>query len=120
MELTAEQITGNFDQILQIINNVFTGERKEKLLVMFNELSERFMLAPASSINYFHYAFPGGLCLHTLNVMRIAKKLYELWKDEGANVSDYSFETLIFCSLVHDLGKVGNELLDFYVPNDSD
>lgn len=119
-KLNAEQIQDNYQQIMNIIDRVFTDERKDGLNRMFTELGEKFMFAPASSIKYFHNAFPGGLCEHTLNVIRVSNKLYDLWKLEGAAISDFELSNLIFCALVHDIGKVGNHDQDFYVTNDSE
>lgn len=58
-----------------------------------------FFLAPCST--QFHLASPGGLAEHSLNVMVIAHglrdKLYP----------DLSMDSIVLCSLLHDLGKCG-------------
>ena len=56
--------------------------------------------------------------MHTLNVINAALKLYNLWIEMGADVSGYTKEELIFCALVHDLGKIGNLDQDLFVIND--
>ena len=38
MKLTAEQIVQNWEALMNIINDNFTGERKEKLLAMYTDL----------------------------------------------------------------------------------
>ena len=120
MNLKVDELKENYDKLIEIINKNFTGDRKEKLLKMYDDLGERMLLAPASSYNYFHGAFPGGYVIHVLNVVKIIQTVYKLWKHYGAYTDDYTFEELIFVALNHDLGKIGNPEHEFYLPNDSD
>lgn len=117
---TDEEILVNFEKIETIIEKLISGDRQDKLKKLFSDLGERFAIAPASGTNYFHCAFPGGLVVHTLNVIKFAIKIYDLWAENGANVSGYNKSDLIFCALVHDLGKIGNHSEDMYIMNGSD
>jgi len=45
---------------------------------------------------------------------------YQIWKDNGAYVDNYTEEELIFAAIHHDLGKVGDMDNDHYVPNESE
>ncbi|MBC8305850.1 MAG: hypothetical protein H8E55_60065 [Pelagibacterales bacterium] len=122
MKLTAEQIVQNWDDLLQVINKNFQGERKQKLLAMYEDMEERMSLQPASSIDHFHNAFEGGYVDHILRVIKCAKHVYALWGDMGADMSGYSEQELIFVALNHDLGKMGfpGEGNEIYLHNDSE
>ena len=120
--LTAEQIVENWNELLKVIDDNFTGDRHDKLKAMYEDLEERMSLAPASSTDHFHNAFQGGYVEHVLRVIKCAKHVYNLWKDMGADMSGYTKEELIFTALNHDIGKMGfpGEGNEVYLPNPSD
>lgn len=60
-----------------------------------------FYTAPAST--RYHGAYAGGLLNHSLNVYDELKRLLVAYPDIGAKVSE---ESIIICSLFHDLCKV--------------
>jgi len=122
MKLTAEQIVKNWEDLLEVINKNFQGERRQKLLAMYTDLEERMSLQPASSIDHYHNAFEGGYVDHVLRVIKCAKKVYDLWDDMGADMSGYTKQELIFVALNHDIGKMGfpGEGNETYIPNDSE
>jgi len=122
MSLTAEQIQSNWEEFLGIIETHFEGDRKDKLLAMYNELETRASTAPASSVDHYHNAFIGGYIDHVLRVIKCAKSVYQLWSTMGADMSGYTEEELIFVAINHDLGKLGfpGEGGKIYTPNDSD
>ncbi len=122
MSLTAEQIQSNWEEFLGIIETHFEGDRKDKLLAMYNELEDRASTAPASSVDHYHNAFIGGYIDHVLRVIKCAKSVYQLWSTMGSDMSGYTEEELIFVALNHDLGKLGfpGEGGEIYTPNDSD
>jgi hypothetical protein len=116
MNLTAEQIQDNWDELMEYINEYISEPRKEKLLAFYEQYSERLMLMPASYKKEYHNAFPGGYVEHILRVIRCAIKQAELWNDEGADMSTFTLEELVFSALNHDLGKMGSEEEESYVP----
>ena len=120
MKLTAEQLQENWDKLIDIVETTFEGERKEKLLEMYELFKDRAMFAPASGVVYYHNAFPGGYVLHVLNITKFALKLYELYKELGLHTVEYNEENITFCTLHHDLGKLGNLEYDYYIPNESE
>ena len=122
MKLTAEQIAQNWDELLTVIKTEFTGNRKDKLLAMYTDLEDRMSMAPASSFNHYHNAFPGGYVEHVLRVIKCAKKVYALWTDMEADMSGYTYEELIFTALNHDIGKMGfpGDGNEIYQINDSE
>ncbi len=74
------------------------------------------MMMPASHKKEYHNAFPGGYVDHVVRVMECAVRLHKVWDDMGADTSTYTFEELIFSALNHDLGKLGDENQDAYIP----
>ena len=117
--LQANQIEENWNSLIKLIEDNFSGERKENLLKMYEHLKDRMMFAPASSKEHFHNAFPGGYVEHVLNITRAVKGVYQTWKDHGAHIN-FTEEEMIFATLHHDLGKVGDDEMDYYIPNESE
>jgi len=122
MKLTAEQIVENWTSLMDIIENEFHGERREKLKAMYTDLEERMSLQPASSFDHYHNAFEGGYVDHVLRVIKCAREVYDLWTRMGADMSGYTKDELIFVALNHDIGKMGfpGEGNEIYIPNDSE
>jgi|TARA_R110002096_G_scaffold206162_1_gene392247 hypothetical protein len=118
-ELTPEQIQENWKQLIQLVEDNFTGERLEKLLKMYDYFEERMCMAPASGKEHFHNAHAGGYVEHVIHVTTSALQIKDLWEKSGATIN-FTDEELIFAALHHDLGKVGDLSEDYYTPNDSD
>ncbi len=116
MNLTAEQIQDNWNELMRVIETNISSPRKEKLLEFYEQYADRLMLMPAAHKKEYHNAFPGGYVEHVLRVIRCANKQYNLWEDEGADMSTFTFEELIFSALNHDLGKMGDEEQESYIP----
>ena len=116
MNLTAEQIQSNYDVFIGNIESYITGDRKEKLLTFYKKYEDRIILMPAAHKKEYHNAFPGGYVEHVNRVVRCALRQYELWKEEGADVSTFTIEELVFSAINHDLGKIGDEENESYIP----
>ena len=116
MKLTPKQIQDNWSIFLNDIEVHITGERKTKLLDFYKEYEERLMMMPAAHKKEYHNAFPGGYVEHVLRVIRCALKQYTLWKEEGADVTTFTIEELVFSAINHDLGKMGDENEEAYIP----
>jgi putative nucleotidyltransferase with HDIG domain len=106
--LSAEQVEKNFYQYRTLFEK--TGERAPQALHMVDSLGERLALCPASARKDYHNAFPGGLIEHSLRVLQSALSLCKAfnWKVPK--------ESLIIGALFHDVGKVGNHEMDYYIP----
>ena len=118
-QLSTEQIQENWQELRQLINDTFTGERLENLNKMYDYFEDRMCLAPASGKEHYHNAMVGGYVEHVLHVTKFAVTLKELWEHNGA-IIDFTDEELIFATLHHDLGKVGDLEHDYYIPNESE
>ena len=117
---TAEELVENYEKFRKLINQTFTGERLETLNKMYDHFEERIIYTPASSVEHYHNAFPGGYIDHVLRVTRNALKIYEQQKEWGLDMGDLDKETIIFTALHHDLGKLGSVNEDIYIKNDSE
>ncbi len=118
MKLTAEQIQDNWNKFLSIIDEHISEPRCSELKAFYEQYAERVMLMPASHKKEYHNAFPGGYVDHVLRVVQCALKLNKVWVEMGVDTSTYSVEELVFASLNHDLGKMGDEKNESYIPQD--
>jgi hypothetical protein len=116
MKLSAEQLQENWNIFLTYINKYISSPRKEKLLEFYEMYSERIVLLPASHKSEYHNAFPGGYIEHVNRVVNCAIEQHNLWDKMGADTSTYTMEELIFSALNHDLGKIGDEHNESYIP----
>ena len=116
MQLTAEQIQSNWDELMDYINKYISEPRKEKLLEFYSMYADRLMLMPAAHKKEYHNAFPGGYVEHVLRVIRCSIKQAKLWESEECDMSTFTQEELVFSALNHDLGKMGDENEDSYIP----
>lgn len=119
MNLTAEQLQENFDKLISYIDKHFEGERKEQLLKLYNDHEERLLLMPASGNVNYHNCFPGGYVDHVIRVIDMSIAVNSMWESYGANMN-HTVEELVFAALNHDLGKIGTEASEQYIPNPSD
>ena len=116
MKLTAEQIQDNWNKLLFIIDEYISEPRCSELKAFYEQYAERIMLMPASHKKEYHNAFPGGYVDHILRVVQCALKLNKVWVDMGVDTSTYTVEELVFSALNHDLGKMGDEQNESYIP----
>lgn len=120
--LTKEQILENKQEFIDLIKSISRPDSDIEGLIAYLEATD-FFTAPAST--QYHCSFPGGLCLHSLNVYKALKRLVknfaskvtEIPGDENTTstkqiVPNYSEDTMIIVGLLHDLGKV-----NFYEPS---
>ena len=117
--LSLDQVESNWKKLLDFIEDGFEGERKERLLKLYNENEDRIGMSPASGKVYYHSAFVGGYVHHVLNVMRIAPRVSTLWESVGGE-KVWTDEELFFVALNHDLGKMGDIENDNYIATTED
>tara|TARA_R110002110_G_scaffold35365_4_gene119522 strand:- start:5045 stop:5815 length:771 start_codon:yes stop_codon:yes gene_type:complete len=104
--LEAEKIKQNWEMYRDRVNDLFPT-RKDQLNKMYDDFEDRLAMMPASSMAHFHNAFAGGYIDHVLRVMDCTETLYDVWFHQGADMSGYTKEELMFAAMHHDLGKVG-------------
>lgn len=93
-----EKVEEAVEKVQKLVDN-FGGDRKEKIEEVMEELGEMYFSAPASSREQYHYSFPGGLALHSINVFKNLVKINEAF---GLNLD---LESMLVVALLHDLGK---------------
>jgi hypothetical protein len=92
------------------------GAKGGNITTYVDNNAERIMLAPASTKRDYTCCHPGGLVEHSLRVLQNAAKLRQVY-----NLTDsVSSQSVVLCSLFHDIGKVGTENKEYYVDNTSD
>ena len=116
MNLTAEQIQDNWNELMSYIEDYISSPRKEQLIDFYNKFQERIILMPAAHKKEYHNAFPGGYVEHVNRVIKCSLKQSELWIEMGVDDSTYTLEELVFSALNHDLGKMGSEEEESYIP----
>jgi hypothetical protein len=116
MQLNAEQIKGNWDILMSRIDTYISEPRRTQLKEFYNKYQERIIMMPASYKKEYHNAFPGGYVDHVIRVIDGALKINNVWKEMGVDQSTYTTEELIFSALNHDLGKIGDENHESYIP----
>lgn len=115
MNLTAEQLQENWEKFISYIDTYISEPRKTKLKEFYLKFQDRIILMPASHKKEYHNAFPGGYMEHVNRVIEAALKLNQVWVDLGIE-TNYSTEELVFSALNHDLGKIGDEHNESYLP----
>ena len=118
MKLTAEQIQKNWVTFERYIEKYITGERKKKLINFYRKYQDRIILMPASYKKEYHNAFPGGYIDHVNRVIESCLRVNEVWIEMGVDTSTYTIEELVFSTINHDLGKIGDEEHESYIPQD--
>jgi hypothetical protein len=120
MQLTAEQIQSNWVEFIGYIEDHIQSPRKEKLIEFYKKYEDRLILMPAAHKKEYHNAFPGGYIDHVNRVITGALHLHTLWGKMGADLTTYTKEELVFSALNHDLGKMGDEENESYIPQTDD
>jgi hypothetical protein len=116
MSLKAERIQANWIEFNSNIETYITGDRKHQLLEFYQKYEDRIILMPAAHKKEYHSAFPGGYVDHVNRVVRGALALSAVWEGFGADMSTFTQEELVFSAINHDLGKLGDEENDAYIP----
>ena len=53
--LTEQQLIENYNKLVTLVEENFTGDRKDNLLAMYKFFEDRMVVAPASGKPYYHY-----------------------------------------------------------------
>ena len=117
MEMNAQQLQSNYDELISYIEKYIESPRKEKVLDFYKQYEERLILLPASHKKAYHSAFVGGYVYHVLNVIKNAIVSFDVWGRAGSNLVDITLDSVVFCALNHDLGKMGTKDEDSVYPS---
>ena len=116
MKLSAEQIQSNWIEFNTNIETYITGDRKQRLLDFYKKFEDRIILMPASHKKEYHSAFPGGYVDHVNRVVKAALSMSAVWEGFGCDMTTFTQEELVFSAINHDLGKMGDEEHESYIP----
>ena len=116
MKLTADQIQMNWVEFMGNIDTYISSPRKEQLKAFYEKFEDRISLMPASHKKEYHSAFPGGYVDHVNRVVKAALSMSGVWKDFGADMTTFTTEELVFSAINHDLGKMGDQEHESYIP----
>ena len=105
--LTEYQIEKNKNEFLNICRTNITRPGINEMLEWLENSSD-FFRAPSST--QYHGCYPGGLCEHSLNVYKAAKKIMDNMipelADDTRKPENITEENLVISALFHDLCKV--------------
>jgi len=108
-EQGADKIEEAYSTVLKLVGT-FPEPRKTKVKSMLEDLGEQFMTAPASTNRTHHNAFPGGLLLHSISVVKHAHAIAN-----AVAPNRWAASRITFCALFHDLGKAGTPGNPYYI-----
>lgn len=105
-----------------LLTDSIENENNRKAIKEFMEdFQERLFTQPASpSVSYAaaHNCLPCGLAEHSLRVYKIFRNLVNDHTDEFDH--EITNDDVIIAALFHDMGKIGDHLDSYYLPQDSD
>jgi len=107
-----EKIIKNFEIFQKLLTKV--GDRSDVIASFLEKYGERIAVCPSHGVNKRSTAAPGGLVEHSLNTFKIARKLVEA---AGVDIEPGS---LALVCLLHEVGKIGDDELDYFIPQNSD
>lgn len=110
MKTNIENIKSNWDKYESLLNKL-SDPSIEK---MVEAIGERLLMCPASMKNDQYGCYPGGLVEHSLDVALTMRKI-----NEAMNMNIQS-SSILKVALLHEIGKIGDENLDYFVEQDSD
>jgi hypothetical protein len=116
MKLTAEKIQHNWAEFKNNITTYISNERASKLLDFYEKYEDRIILMPAAHKKEYHSAFPGGYVDHVNRVVKGALAISAVWEGFGCDMTTFTQEELVFSAINHDLGKMGDEENESYIP----
>ena len=112
--MTAEKILENWNKLLKIIEDNFSGTLKENILKLHKHFEERIIEAPASGRPDYHNCFPGGYLDHVLRIIETGLDVKQQFIKMGVEVT-CSDSDIILAAMFHDLGKVGDLEHPYYI-----
>jgi len=106
-----ERVISNFETFQKILSK--TGSRASVLERFLDSYGERIAVCPSHNLSKRSTSAAGGLVEHALQTFKIARKLVET---TGVEINP---ESLAVVCLLHEVGKIGDESRDYFVPQSS-
>ena len=107
--LEFEQIKKNYEKYVNFCRKYLNDDNKDAFERFIEDFGEKLIMCPASQRDAYHSSFPGGLVLHSINVLNMFTRTFI------KNPSESELKTLVTISLLHDIGKLGTLEEDYYI-----
>jgi len=112
--MSESEIISNFEKFSKVLLKV--SDRRDSLSKFLEKYGERIATAPAHDKSNRKSASPGGLVKRSLQTLVTARELCGMSAFADKNIDPGS---VIIVSLLHDIGRIGDDVGDFYVPQTS-
>jgi hypothetical protein len=116
LEVSETEILANFEKYCKILSKVEDPERAAAIKKLLDEQGDRIATTPGHDRSDRHSATPGGMVKRALDTLRNAKEIINMRAFSGAGIS---LDSIIITCLLHDIGRIGDENGDYYVPQQS-
>jgi hypothetical protein len=108
------EIVENFEKFKKILLKV--SDRRDSIQSFLEKYEDRIATAPGSDKNNRHAGQPGGLVKRSLTTLTTAR---DLCKMDAFADKNLSLDSIIVVSLLHDIGRIGDNTGDYYLPQTS-
>lgn len=112
--MTESEIISNFEKYKKILLKV--SDRNEEIQNFIDKYGERIATAPGHDRNNRHAGQPGGFVRRSLTTLTTARDLCGMSAFADKNIS---LDSVIVVSLLHDIGRIGDDVGDYYLPQTS-
>lgn len=112
--MSEAEIIANFDRFKKILLKV--EDRRDSLSKFLDKYEERIATSPGHDKASRAAASPGGLVKRSLQTFSHAR---DLCKMSAFADKDIPVDSIIITSLLHDIGRIGDDTGDFYLPQTS-
>jgi hypothetical protein len=112
--MSESEILENFEKFKKILMKV--DDRRDSLESFLEKYGDRIATAPGHDRNNKHAAAPGGLVKRSLQTFLNARELCKL---PAFAEKEIEIESIIVASLLYDIGRIGDDVGDYYMPQTS-
>jgi hypothetical protein len=115
LEVSESEILANFEKYCKILSKV-EGERAAAIKKFLDENGDRIATAPGHDRHDRHSAAPGGMVKRALDTLKNAREIVGM---RAFTETSVTLDSLIVVCLLHDIGRIGDENGDYYLPQTS-
>lgn len=112
--MSESEIIENYEKYRKLLLKV--SSRREQIERFLEKYGDRIATAPGHDRASRHAAAPGGLVKRCLTTLTNARDLASM---RAFSDKEIDIESIIVVSLLHDIGRIGDDVGDFYVPQTS-
>lgn len=112
--MTEEEIVSNFEKFKKILLRV--SGRRDSIEKFLAKYEDRIATAPGHDRSNRHAGQPGGFVKRSLTTLTVARDLCSISAFADKNLD---IDSVIVVSLLHDIGRIGDDSGDYYVPQTS-